>query len=135
ALARLEVGQVQALLGAADVRVARLQHGEEQRLLVAEVVVQHALVGTGARRDAIDARAAQSIAREFLQRRRENAPPVLFRVSPRGAIRPWHRRPWRSFRSWPLRLPGTVPIPPACCSRRRCRRRGTFPGCPAAPWL
>ena len=50
--------EAQLLLFAADVFVGPLEHGEEQVLLAAEVVVEHPLVGPGARGDAVDPRAA-----------------------------------------------------------------------------
>ena len=41
--------------------VGALEHGEEEVLLAAEIVVEHALVGAGALGDAVDARAAQAV--------------------------------------------------------------------------
>ena len=44
---------------------AILQRGEEKILLRAEVVIEHALVGAGALRDAVDTRAAEAVVREL----------------------------------------------------------------------
>jgi len=44
-LGRIDLGQAQRLLGFADMRVSVFEHRKEQVVLVAEVVVQHALVG------------------------------------------------------------------------------------------
>src|SRR5688572_2724464 len=71
-LARIEVLEPERALGVADMRVAPFQRGEEQAFLVAEVVVEHALVRPRARRDAVDARPAEPVARELRGRRFEN---------------------------------------------------------------
>ena len=68
AFGRLRVEQRQLLLGRTDARIRRLEHREEHRVLVAEIVVKHPLVGLGARGDPVDACAAQPVAREFTHR-------------------------------------------------------------------
>ena len=72
ALGRRSVEQRQLLFGVADAGVRVLQHGEEQRVLAAEVVVQHPLVRLGARRNAVDARAAKAVTGELLRGCRED---------------------------------------------------------------
>src|SRR5437667_1699843 len=67
-LARIAVLEVELALSVADVRVAFLQHREEQLLFGAEVVIEHPLVRAGARRDAVDARATEAVARELDRR-------------------------------------------------------------------
>jgi hypothetical protein len=64
-LRRIDLGQVQRLLGLADVLVGGLEHGAEQFVLAAEVVIQHALVGAGQCRDAVDPRTTQTDTREL----------------------------------------------------------------------
>ncbi|MNT50402.1 hypothetical protein D3C72_1873210 [compost metagenome] len=65
---RLDRGQLFELelaFGLADVLVGRFEHGLEQPLFVAEVLIDHAFVGLGAQRDAVDACATQPQLGEF----------------------------------------------------------------------
>ncbi len=71
--ARRQVLEPQAALGVADMGIAVLERRQEQAVLVAEVVIQHALVRAGALGDAVHARAPQAVARELVQRRVEDA--------------------------------------------------------------
>src|SRR5438876_11600653 len=61
---RSDVEQRQLLLGLADSRVRGFEHREEKPLLVSEVVVEHALVGSGCGGDPVYTRAAESVAGE-----------------------------------------------------------------------
>jgi hypothetical protein len=59
---------VQRLLGLADVEVGGLQHGQEQAVLVLEVVVDEPLVDPRALGDALHARAAQAMLGKLVAR-------------------------------------------------------------------
>ena len=63
-----------ALLGA-DLLIGAFQHREVEILLVADVIIQHALVGAGLGRDPVDPRAGQPMGGEFLLRRLQDAQP------------------------------------------------------------
>ena len=69
-----------ALLGA-DLLVGAFEHLEIEVFLVADVVIQHALVGAGLGRDAVDARAGQAVGGEFLLRGLEDADPHALGVA------------------------------------------------------
>ena len=69
-----------ALLGA-DLFVGAFEHREVEIVLVADVIVQHALVGAGLGRDAVDARAGQAMGGEFLLGGLENADPHALGVA------------------------------------------------------
>ena len=64
----IAVAEVERRLGAADAGIGVLEHDEVERLLVAEVVVEHPLVGAGARRDRIDPGAAEALLGELPRR-------------------------------------------------------------------
>jgi hypothetical protein len=66
---RGQLAEVQLGLAGADVAVGVEQHPAVQRLLVADVVVEHALVGAGARGNAVDARALEAVLDELLSGR------------------------------------------------------------------
>ena len=66
AVLRRQVAQLELLLLAADVLVRRLEHGEIQTFLVAEVVVQHPLVGLRVLRDPVDAGASEPVRGELV---------------------------------------------------------------------
>ena len=70
----VEVVDVDRLLGGADVRVGALEHGHEQPLLAAEVVVDHPLRGAGALGDLVDARAGEPVLGELLAWRPRGSP-------------------------------------------------------------
>src|SRR5262245_52943659 len=57
-LLRWQVSELQPRLGGTDADVTAFQHREIKRLLITEVVIDHPLVGAGARGDGIDAGAA-----------------------------------------------------------------------------
>ena len=63
-----------ALLGT-DLVIGAFEHREVKVFLVADVVVQHALVGAGVCRNAVDARAGQAMGGELLLGGLENAKP------------------------------------------------------------
>jgi hypothetical protein len=71
-LDRVDLVEVQPLLGFADVGVGALEHREEQVVLAAEVVVDEALVQARALGDAVHARAGQAAGGELVARRRED---------------------------------------------------------------
>ncbi|MEY9512225.1 hypothetical protein ABIF16_002956 [Bradyrhizobium elkanii] len=60
---------------AADLLIGAFQHLEIKILLVADVVVQHTLVGAGVGRDAVDPRAGEAMGGEFLLCGLENPQP------------------------------------------------------------
>ena len=86
---RSDVEQRQLLLGLADSRVSGFEHREEQPLLVAEVVVEHALVGAGCGGDPVYARAAEAVLGEFDGRGIEDGAARAIRIALRGCA---HRR-------------------------------------------
>lgn len=61
--------QIQLLFGIADRRITRLQHGEIESLLVAEIMIEHTLVGLRPRRDRIHPGAAETMRGKFFRRR------------------------------------------------------------------
>ena len=63
-----------ALLGT-DLLVGAFEHREVEVFLVADVVIQHALVGAGIGRDAVDACAGKAMGGELLLGGLENADP------------------------------------------------------------
>ena len=62
---RVEVLDVDRLLGLADLRVGALEHGHEQALFGAEVVVEHPLRRAGALRDVVHARPREAVLGEL----------------------------------------------------------------------
>ena len=118
---RRQAFQVQRALGGADAGIGRLQHRQVQRLLVADMVVQHALVGAGGRGDAVDPGAAEAVPGELGQRRVQDALAHALRVAlparpgpARGGLDP---------------VQGVVPAAPPICPqptggrKRKPRRR------------
>ena len=69
-----------ALLGA-DLLVRAFEHREIEVFLVADVVIEHALVGAGLRRDAVDPRAGNAVGGEFLLGSLEDAQPHALGVA------------------------------------------------------
>src|SRR5262245_6495333 len=69
-----------ALLGA-DLFIGAFEDREIEVLLVADVIIQHALVGAGLQRDAINPRAADAVGGEFLLGRLEDAQPHALGVA------------------------------------------------------
>ena len=69
-----------ALLGA-NLLIGAFQHREVEVFLVADVVIQHALVGAGIGRDAVDARAGKAMGGELLLGGLENAEPHALGVA------------------------------------------------------
>ncbi len=63
------VRQAQGMLRRADRDIRAFEHGDIERFLVAEVVIQHALVHVRPLGDVVDARAAVALLGEFLDRR------------------------------------------------------------------
>ncbi|MNJ73336.1 hypothetical protein D3C77_701210 [compost metagenome] len=72
---RLRVGQVELLLafGLVELGVDVFQDADEQLLLVAEVVIDHPVVGFGQRRNLLDASAGVTLLAEDLHRRLQDA--------------------------------------------------------------
>ena len=65
---RRQLAEVQRRLALADLAVGVEQHAGVERLLVADVVIEHALVGAGALGDAVDAGAVEAVLDELLAR-------------------------------------------------------------------
>src|SRR5713101_6406084 len=55
--------------------VGAFQHRKVEIVLLADVIIQHALVGAGLGRDPVDARPGEAMRGKFLLRRLENATP------------------------------------------------------------
>ena len=69
-----------ALLGA-DLLVGAFEHREIEVFLVADVIIEHALVGAGLVRDAVDPRAAKAVGGKFLLGGLEDAQPHALGVA------------------------------------------------------
>ncbi|MNP11259.1 hypothetical protein D3C76_1034370 [compost metagenome] len=78
---RVQLFEFELAFGLADVLVGRLEHSLEQPLFVAEILVDHAFVGLGAQRDAVDACAAQPQFGEFDLGGIEDSQPRRFGVT------------------------------------------------------
>ena len=81
AATRVEVLDVDLLLGLPDLRVGALQHGDEQLLLAAEVVVDHALRRAHALGDLVHARARVAVLGELARGDVEDLVPRPLRVA------------------------------------------------------
>src|SRR5258706_7609068 len=73
--------EIEAALLGTDLVVGGLQHREVEVFLVADMVIQHALVGVGISRDAVDARTGQAMGGKFLLGGLENADPHALGVA------------------------------------------------------
>ena len=73
--------EIEAAFLGTDLVVGRLQHREVEVFLVANMVIQHALVGAGIDRDAVDPRAGKAMRGEFLLGGLENADPHALGVA------------------------------------------------------
>ena len=80
-LGRIEMFEIEAALLGTDLVVGGFQHREVEVFLVADMVVQHALVGAGIGRDAVDARTGKAMRGELLLGGLENADPHAFGVA------------------------------------------------------
>ena len=80
-LGRIEMFEIEPALLGADLLVGAFEHLEIEVVLLADVVVQHALVGAGLGRDPVDARAGQAMRGEFLLGGLENADPHALGVA------------------------------------------------------
>ena len=67
--------QIEPALFHADLLIGAFEHREVEIVLLADVIIQHALVGAGLGRDPVDARAREAMRSEFLLGRLENAQP------------------------------------------------------------
>ena len=115
-----ELAEVERRLALADVAVGLEQHPRVERLLVAEVVVEHALVGAGPLGDPVDARAVEAVLDELLACGHQDVA-----LGPRRVARPSRRpAPARRLRcrSSGLRVALTAGGP------RNSNRRCYFPG-------
>ena len=74
-LRRIEMFQIEPALLDPDFLIGAFEHREIEVFLVADVIVQHALVGAGLGGDAVDPRAGKPVGGEFLLRGLENAKP------------------------------------------------------------
>src|SRR5438128_6819902 len=84
ALDRCHVEQRKLLFGASDPGVSSLEDGKKKAFLVAEIVVEHPLVGPGGSGNPVDLGAAQAVARKLRRRRVENGCAGAFRVTRRS---------------------------------------------------
>ena len=104
ACARRQLAEVQRRLAGADVAVGLEQDAGVERLLVADVVVEHPLVGAGPLGDPVDARAVEPVLDELLARGDQDVA-----LGPRRVARPPRRRRARAIvcgrRSWRLLRP------------------------------
>ena len=73
-LRRRERFEMQLALPLANFAIGVEKHGRIERLLVAEVVIEQPLVGGGALRDAVDARAVEAELAELGRGRRPECP-------------------------------------------------------------
>ena len=71
----IEVFQIETSFLDPDFLIRTFKDREIQVFLVADVIIQHALVGAGLRRDAVDPRAGEAMRGEFLLRSLQNAQP------------------------------------------------------------
>ena len=78
---RRQLAEVQRRLALADVAVGLEQHPRVERLLVADVVIEHALVGAGPFGDPVDPRAVEPELDELLARRHQDVPLGALRVA------------------------------------------------------
>ena len=72
---RIEMFQIEPALLDADFLIGAFEHREIEVVLVADVIIEHALVGAGLGRDPVDARAGETMGGKFLLRGLENAKP------------------------------------------------------------
>src|SRR5258706_12338789 len=78
---RVEMLQIKPALLDADLLIGAFEHREIEIVLLADVIIQHPLVGAGLARDAVDARTGQAMGGEFLLGRLENAQPHALGVA------------------------------------------------------
>ena len=67
--------EIEPALLDADLLIGAFEHREIEIVLLADVIIQHALVGAGLGRDPVDARAGETMGGKFLLRGLENAKP------------------------------------------------------------
>ncbi len=72
---RIEMFQIKPALLDADFFIGAFEHRQIEIVLLADVIIQHALVGAGFGRDAVDARAGKAVGGKFLLRGLEDAKP------------------------------------------------------------
>ncbi len=72
--------QVKTPFGVADMAIGILQNGKIKRILVAEIMIDHPLVGAGAAGDDIDSSAGQTFRCHFAAGRFKDRGPGSFRV-------------------------------------------------------
>ena len=73
--------QIEPALLDAYLLVSAFEHREVEIVLLADVVIQHALVGAGLGRDPVDARAGKAMGGKFLLGGLENAKPHALGVA------------------------------------------------------
>ncbi|MGY3364618.1 hypothetical protein ACVWZL_001743 [Bradyrhizobium sp. GM2.4] len=105
--------EIEPALLAADLVIGAFEHREIELVLVADVIIQHPLVGAGVGRDAVDARTGKPVRREFLLGGFENAQP-----HPLGIALPFQSSLCRCFRQTGCSL-GAIRMP---CNTRSARR-------------
>src|SRR6516164_6313825 len=82
----IELREIERTLAAAQSLVDPLEGGKVEALLVAEVMIDHALVGAGAVRDRVHAPAEQALGGELVLRRREDRFACAIRITPVDAL-------------------------------------------------
>src|SRR6478752_4595759 len=73
--------QIEPALFGPYLLIGAFEHREVEIVLLADVIIQHALVGAGFRRDAVDARAGEAMGGKFLLGGLENAKPHALGVA------------------------------------------------------
>ena len=94
---RIEVLDVDALLGTADGAVGAFEHGDEEPFLALEVVVDHPLGRARPRRDLVHARAGEAVGRELAGRHVEDLAARSVRVADRPPLASMSSRHGRRF--------------------------------------
>src|SRR6202022_1064502 len=74
-LGRIEMFQIEPALLDPYLLIGALEHREIEIVLLADVIIQHALVGAGLDRDPVDARAGEAMRGKFLLRGLKDAKP------------------------------------------------------------
>ena len=82
ALLRRQALEIELALLRADFLIDPFQHGEVERVLVAEIMIDQLLVDARARRDLVDPRAGEAACGEFAPRRRQQLLPGRRRIAP-----------------------------------------------------
>ena len=77
----IEVFQIEASFLDADLLLGAFQHREIELVLLADVIIEHALVGAGLGRDPVDPRPGDAMSGKLLLRSLEDAKPHAFGIA------------------------------------------------------